>query len=87
MNLLLLWSSNSYRGKLEIQELVFLKGIVYDRKKESFRTSEINQVALVMSQLSKEIDINKKADSNSNSHLSALVRTKGLEPPPSRTRS
>lgn len=46
---------------------------MYDRKISGFRTPEINQVALVMSQLSMEIDPNKKADSNVNSHLSAFV--------------
>lgn len=86
-NLPLLWTSNGYRGKLEIQELLFPKGIQYDRKIEGFRTTEINQVALVMSQLARQTDPNKKADSNQNSYLSALVHMKGLEPPPLRTRS
>ncbi len=72
-NLSLLWTSNKYRGKLEIQELIFPKGIEYDRKKEGFRTPEINQVALVMSQLSKGIEENKKADSCNFNNLSALV--------------
>ena len=79
-NLPLLWTSSGYRGKLELQELLFPKGILYDRKKEGFRTPEINQVALVMSQIARQTDPNKKADSNQFCYLSAFVPSAGLEP-------
>lgn len=86
-NLPLLWASNGYRGKLELQELIFPQGILYDRKINGFRTPEINQVALVMSQLARQTDPKQKADSSDFNYLSASVHMKGLEPPPLRTRS
>lgn len=79
-NLPLLWASNGYRGKLELQELLFPQGILYDRKNNSFRTPEINEVAFVMSQISRDTDPKQKADSSHFNYLSASVPGAGLEP-------
>jgi hypothetical protein len=43
-NLNKIWHFNEYRGKLELHELLFPQGIVYDRKNDSYRTPEINEV-------------------------------------------
>ncbi len=79
-NLPLLWTSNGYRGKLELQELIFPQGILFDRKINGFRTPEINQVALVMSHLARKTDPKQKADSSHFNYLSASVPSAGLEP-------
>lgn len=38
-NLPVLWASNSYKGKVELQDLLFPNGIVYDREISNYRTS------------------------------------------------
>lgn len=62
MNPSKIWASNGYLGKLDLQELLFPKGIVYDREKEQYRTTEVNEVAFVMRQLSREAEVNEKGD-------------------------
>ncbi len=87
VNLPLIWERNGYRGKIELQELLFPQGLLFQRENSSFRTPEINQVALAMSLIARQTNPNKKADSNQFCYVSAYVHTKGLEPPPLRTRS
>lgn len=79
-NLKLLWTSNGYRGKLELQELIFPQGILFDRKNNSFRTPEINEVTFIMSQIARDTDPKQKADSSHCNYLSASVPRRGLEP-------
>lgn len=47
----LLWASNGYRGKLELQELIFPSGLTYHRENNDYRTKEINPVITVMTGL------------------------------------
>ena len=61
-NLPHLWASKGYKGKLELQELMFPKGIVYDREISNYRTTEINEVAFAMSEIARDIEGNEKGD-------------------------
>jgi len=61
-NLPQLWASNGYKGKLELQELMFPKGIVYDREISNYRTTEINEVAFAMTEIARDIEGNEKRD-------------------------
>lgn len=79
-NLPSLWTSSSYMGKLELQELLFPKGILYDRKNNCFRTPEINSVAVLMSQIARERTENEKGDIGVFYQLSPFVPRRGLEP-------
>lgn len=86
-NVATIWTSNDYRGKIELQELMFPKGIIYNRKNDSFRTEEINEVAFVLTELSSDIAGKNKGDEACFNTSSPSVHMKGLEPPPLRTRS
>lgn len=57
-----LWQSNSYKGKLELQQLMFPQGILYVRETGGFRTNEINEVLSVITSFSDEILGKKKGD-------------------------
>ena len=56
----ILWASNSYKGKLELQELLFPEGIVYDREISNYRTPKINEAIFAMAQLAKLTTKNEK---------------------------
>lgn len=68
-----LWASNGYRGKLELQELLFPKGILYDREKNKYRTIETNPVMFTIAEISRSLGGNKKRDNGFNHQLSPSV--------------
>jgi hypothetical protein len=76
----LLWASNGYKGKLELQELMFPKGILYNKEKSDFRTPEINEVAFAMAEIARGIEGNEKGDLCNFNIKSPLVLWTGLEP-------
>ncbi|HXP51929.1 MAG TPA: recombinase family protein, partial [Bacteroidia bacterium] len=76
----LLWASNGYKGKLELQELMFPKGISYDREKNDFRTPEINEVVFAMAEIARDIEGKDKGDLCNFNIKSPLVPGTGLEP-------
>lgn len=80
-NLPKLWASSDYRGKMELQNLIFPQGILYNRENDSFRTPEINQVALLLSQLSKDSAAKKKGDEMYFNISSLSVPRRRLELP------
>ncbi len=57
-----LWVSNSYLGKLELQQLMFPQGITYNHKNGTFRTPEINEVAYQISTISGSLEGKNKGD-------------------------
>ena len=79
-NVPLLWTSNDYRGKLELQELLFPQGITFNKENNTFRTPEINQVAFIMSQLARDAAGQTKGDTSQNCLMSPYVPRRGLEP-------
>lgn len=79
-NLPLLWSSNKYKGKLELQELLFPRGIAYDKETSSYRTLEINEVAFVMIDIARDIAKKDKGDFGLYNQKSPSVPGTGVEP-------
>lgn len=75
-----LWDCNGYKGKLELQELLFPKGIVYNRETNDYRTPEINEVAFAMAEITRGLAVKEKRDSGKFSLKSPLVAGTGLEP-------
>lgn len=75
-----LWASNSYMGKLELQNLLFPQGILYNRKNDSFRTVETNQIAFVMASISNSFVGKNKGDFCDILQKSPCVPGTGLEP-------
>lgn len=80
-NVATIWTSNDYRGKIELQELLFPQGILYNRENNSFRTPEINPVAFIMSQLAKGSDEKNKGDVSDFQLTSPSVPRRRLELP------
>ena len=80
-NLPQLWASNGYKGKLELQELMFPKGIVYDREISNYRTIEINEVAFAMTEIARDIEGNEKGDLGNFYQKSPSVPRRRLELP------
>lgn len=80
LNLPKLWDYNGYKGKLELQELIFPKGIVYNRETNDYRTPEINEVAFAMAEITKGIAKKDKGDLGNFNLKSPSVAGTGLEP-------
>ena len=80
-NLPLLWDSNSYKGKLELQELMFPQGILFDRENTNFRTPEINEVAFTINEISKGLEEKNKGDLDNFDLKSPSVPGRRLELP------
>ncbi len=79
-NLPEIWASNSYKGKFELQELMFPKGITYDRENNDYRTPEINDVAFAIAEIAKGLGENDKGDLGKNYPKSPFVPGRGVEP-------
>jgi site-specific DNA recombinase len=80
-NVAVIWTSNDYRGKIELQELLFPQGILYNRENNTFRTPEINPVAFIMSQLSSDTAGKQKGDASNFILTSPSVPRRRLELP------
>lgn len=79
-NLVDLWDSNELQGQLELQNLMFPKGISYDRKIDDYRTIETNFIAELTHSFSVRLKEKKSGQTNKKIDLSALVALAGIEP-------
>lgn len=79
-NLPQIWSYNGYKGKLELQELLFPNGLEYDREFDDYRTPEFNYVAFAMAQIERDLSKKDKGDFGVYSQKSPFVPGIGLEP-------
>lgn len=75
-----IWQEASYQRKLEIQEMVFPEGIMYDREIDHYRTTKINSVVLAISQLSRDLEGVEKGKTACVSGFSNVVGPLGIEP-------
>jgi DNA invertase Pin-like site-specific DNA recombinase len=79
-NLNKVWGLNEYRGKLELQELLFPLGIVYDREKDCYRTNETNDIAFAFTGLTGDSAKKDKGELGFLHLNSPSVPGIGLEP-------
>ncbi len=79
-NLNKLWELSDYKGKQELQNLLFPKGITYNREKDRVRTNSVNPILEIVSSLSVSYDKNKSGQLANYTNLSALVIATGFEP-------
>ena len=79
-NLSSLWVSAPYSQKVQLQELLFPEGIVYDKKLGNYRTTRVNAVLEVTSCISKNLGENKSGQTKKAFDLSAPVAPTGIEP-------
>lgn len=68
-----IWASNDYRGKLELQKLIYPQGILYNRENNDYRTEKINPVISVMTGLSNKKNPFNKGTFGLNIQKSPLV--------------
>jgi site-specific DNA recombinase len=69
-----------YHQKQQLQFLVFLNGIRYNRKKEESRTERVNSVFSYIVQLARVIGKEKSGHKEGNFSVSAFVENNGFEP-------
>lgn len=86
-NLSKMWDCGDFYQKQMFQNTMFPAGLGYDAKIEHYRTAEVNCIFSLIADLSKDWSENKNGTSQIFIEKSRSVRTKGLEPPPLRTRS
>lgn len=76
-----LWVSNDYKGKLELQNLLFPSGLLFQRENNDYRTPETNPVIFVMSQLSTDLGGKLKGTFGLYNQKSLSVPRRRLELP------
>jgi DNA invertase Pin-like site-specific DNA recombinase len=78
-NLQEMWQMADYSEKEKLQNLVFPEGIVYDRKKDGYRTPRVNSVFELISCLSDNLKLTESGVVSENADNSALVTLSGVE--------
>lgn len=79
-NLSELWDSVGYDQRIQLQELLFPGGILFDREIENYRTIEVNQILQLTRSFSIDSKQNKKGQTENKFDLPALVPKAGIEP-------
>lgn len=74
------WASASYAVKQKIQFLLFPDGILYNRKNDGCRTTEINEVFLQILRWKQDFMNEKSGIPELNLSYAALVVRRGIEP-------
>ena len=74
------WDLSDYKGKQELQFLLFPEGIFYNRKTEGCRTLEVNPIFAHLSSLSSVSGGHKKRDNQVNLIVPVSVARSGIEP-------
>jgi site-specific DNA recombinase len=80
MNLSDRWRTGDLETKKKIQRMVFPDGILYDRKKDVYRTLRVNSLFSVIPLLRSSYGTKKKGINSKTLNLSPLVAGTGLEP-------
>ncbi len=80
LNLSNLWSSGTLETKRAIQNMMFPEGILFDFKKDTYRTTRVNSIFSLINRLSLCFDENKNGTSLNMFDLSRSVPRVGIEP-------
>ena len=75
-----LWRKANFGGKQRIQNLLFPEGILYNRKKDDYRTPRINLLFSVIPYLTGLVDGYKNGDTDILAKIPTWVVPPGLEP-------
>jgi len=67
------WASGDLAMKEDLQELIFPKGILYDRKNEAFRTPEVNSVFSEIARLTGNSGENEQGTNHACNDLSLVA--------------
>ncbi len=74
------WLSSEIDKQEKLQKLIFPTGIFYDRKKQGYRTENINPLFVRIAQLQRDMAKNEKGDNHFLNDLSPSADRTGLEP-------
>ncbi len=80
LNLPSLWRKSNFSGKQRIQNLLFPKGIFYNRENDDYRTTRINLIFSAIPCITKGLVQKKSDDFNFPIEIPAWVDPLGLEP-------
>ena len=75
-----IWASSPVTVKEKIQETIFPEGILYNHKKQAFRTEKVNEVFYHIASLTSATGGNEKGQLNKIVELSSQVGKTGFEP-------
>ncbi len=76
----IIWASSPVSVKEKIQETIFPDGILYNHKKQAFRTEKVNEVFYHIASLTSDSGGNEKGQTNKIIDLSYQVGETGFEP-------
>jgi site-specific DNA recombinase len=79
-NISQVWVSATYEEKQRLQYLVCPSGILYNKKKDTVRTIRVNSLFAEIPRLTKDLEENKKGNSEKNCLKSNSVPRTGFEP-------
>jgi site-specific DNA recombinase len=79
-NLSGLWVSGGYDQKVQLQNLLFPEGVLYDRGNDNYRTTKINLILELTHSFSNSSNENKKGQTKNKFDLPAWVTPVGIEP-------
>ncbi len=68
-----LWEKTDYKGKVDLQNIMFPSGLLFDRKNNDYRTEEINDVVFHMKRIEGDTTGNIKGDIDNFYQMSPLV--------------
>ena len=86
-NLSSLWVSGGYDQKVQLQDLLFPGGILFDKQKENYRTEKVNSILELTHSFTQALKGNKKGQIKNFVDLPALVAPAGIEPASSESES
>lgn len=79
-NLREMWVSSDFRGKVKLQSLVFPEGIRYNRENDVVRTTRVNSLFLLIQQLTRLSEGQKKGGNSQLDDFPHQVELVGVEP-------
>jgi site-specific DNA recombinase len=75
-----LWEKASFHAKMEIQNIIFPEGILYDRENGNYRTPKVNSVIRLITSIARSLEEGIKRKAALLGSLSNVVGNTGLEP-------
>ena len=68
-----LWNNGDYKQKVDIQNLLFPEGVLWDKVNQNYRTIKLNSIFAIINSLPGKYEAGKEKDDNEIAPLSSLV--------------
>ena len=81
------WVSSDYDDKRKLQEVLFPRGVLFDKQSNNYRTLEVNSLLELTHSISNHLGGNKNGQIKKISDLPGLVAPAGIEPASSESES